>query len=72
MKEEFRWIPVSEKLPTNPRLYPVIVSPSFEMEWVQFWFNGKEFEHNYTDRNVTHWLQLPDLPCAPNAELTHP
>jgi hypothetical protein len=65
LREQVRWIPVTERLPIEPGQYLTIITPTArylapeQKRWITD-FNGSEFE--LANHRVTLWQSIPALP----------
>jgi hypothetical protein len=62
---EFRWIPVTERLPEEEAFVLIFVGLSLESAVVSAFWDTKSFwEHNWrwSPTEVTHWMPLPAAP----------
>ena len=59
VREQTRWIPVSERLPEDNGRYVIWCSTHFKGYWIECLF---EFGQFLTDAKVTHWREGPPAP----------
>ena len=64
-QEERRWIPVTERLPDKP-MKCLVYTKRGEYGGYEITYYNQEFYTQYAE--VTHWMQLPELPQPPKGE----
>lgn len=77
---EQRWIPVSERLPDEPKENPIFEGKKIELYLVTvkgtdypfraFW-NGKFFTDGWSKADVTAWMPLPEPYCEGEPKQTN-
>ena len=64
LEEKQRWIPVGERLPEIT--VPVLFLADWDAIYEGCIYDGKTitlyYFDNYQDSDITHWMQLPELP----------
>ena len=64
-QEERRWIPVTERLPDKP-MRCLVYTKRGEYGGYEITYYNQGFYTQYAE--VTHWMQLPELPQPPKGE----
>lgn len=58
--ERTRWIPCSERLPEHSGR--CLCCCNGEVRVLKYWRTQQEFQYGGRERNVTHWMPLPEPP----------
>ena len=58
--ERMRWIPCSERLPEHSAR--CLCYCNGEVRVLKYWRTQQEFQYGGRERNVTHWMPLPEPP----------
>ena len=64
-QEQRRWIPVTERLPDKP-MRCLVYTKRGEYGGYEITYYNQGFYTQYAE--VTHWMQLPELPQPPKGE----
>lgn len=58
--ERTRWIPVSERMPEHSGR--CLCYCNGEVRVLKYWRTQQEFQYGGRNRNVTHWMPMPEPP----------